>query len=148
MIQLILDTTGYNISLPESQKGGYNADLQPYSVDVEMITGRMVRELRGNVWVISYQYGYFDDKTKNNVLEAVKKGRNTPIKCGFLPPDSTKELKYSDFFVTSFTYPKFMWSRKVPGKFTDNEGQEISGNVPVPMWADFSLTLREVKPSD
>lgn len=139
MTQLILDTTGYNIVLPESLKNGYRVNLQPLSVDVEMVTGRMVRELRGNVWVISYQYGYFDDTTKNNLIAACKKGRMQPVTCGFLPPDSSGALKYSSFLVTEFSYPKFMWSRII----TDN------GNpLAVPMWGDFSLKLREVRPSD
>lgn len=136
MTQLILDVDGYNVTLPESKKGGYTAVRQPLSVDVEMVTGRMVRELRGNVWAVSYQYGWFDDETKNQVMSAIEKGRSEPINCGFLPPDSKGELTYSDFFVTSFTYPKFMWSR------SEEDG------TPIPMWADFSVELREVEPSD
>lgn len=136
MTQLILDTSGYNVELPESEKGGYTATRQPLSVDVEMVTGRMVRELRGDVWVLTYQYGWFDDATKNKVLAAIEKGRGEPITCGFLPPASAGELTYSEFFVTDFTYPKFMWSRS-----------ELDG-TPVPMWADFSVELREVNPSD
>lgn len=127
MTQLIMD----GVVLPESIKGGYTATRQALSVDVEMVTGRMVRELRGNVWVITYQYGYFDDTMKNAVLEAVEKGKRQAIRCGFLPPTSTEALTYSDFFVTDFTYPKFMWS--ADGK---------------PLWADFSVELREVQPSD
>lgn len=138
--QLILDTNGYNIILPESKKGAYTAARQALSVEVEMVTGRMVRELRGNVWVITYQYGFFDDETKNKVIAACEKGKTQAITCGFLPPESTEALSYSDFLVTSFTYPKFMWSRQSIG---------IDGEfVPVPLWADFSLKLREVKPSD
>lgn len=131
MIQLILDSSGYNIELPESIKGGYKAEKRPLSVDVDMVTGRMVRELRGNVWILSYQYGYFDPQTKNAVIAACEKGRGTPINCGFLPPDSEGVLAYSNFFVTGFTYPKFMW-----------------GSAGKPLWADFSVELREVKPSD
>lgn len=127
MVQIILD----GIALPESQRGGYIADRQPLSVDVEMITGRIVRELRGNVWVIKYQYGYFDDETKNRILTAVEKGRRQAIRCGFLPPDSTEALTYSNFLVTNFTYPEFMWS--ADGK---------------PLWANFEIELREVQPSD
>lgn len=139
MTQLILDTEEYNISLPESRKGGYTAELRPLSVDVKMVTGRMVRELRGNVWYITYQYGFFKDSEKNSVIAACRKGQGNAIRCGFLPPDSSSALTYSNFLVTSFTYPKFMWSRMV-----DNTGNI----VPVPMWGDFSLELREVKPSD
>lgn len=131
MTQLILDTLEYNISLPESKKGGYTATLQPLSVDVEMVTGRMVRELRGNVWVITYQYGFLDDAMKSKVLSAIEKGKRQSIQCGFLPPYSDDVLTYSDFIVTNFSYPIFMWS-------TDGK----------PLWADFSVELREVQPSD
>lgn len=74
MNQLVLDTTGTPVTLPESQKGGYIAELKPLSVDVEMVTGRIVRELRGNVWVLRYQYGYFTDQMRNSVLSACEKG--------------------------------------------------------------------------
>lgn len=127
MTQLILD----GIVLPESLKGGYSVSRQPLSVDVEMVTGRVVRELRGSVWVISYQYGYFDDETRKLVLAAVEKGRGQPLSCGFLAPGSDGALTYSDFFVTDASAPKFMWSA---------QGR--------PLWADFSVALREVKPGD
>lgn len=135
MTQLILDTDGLNVVLPESRKGGYLPDLVPLSVDVEMISGRLVRELRGDVWRIDYQYGYFADELKDRVIAACRKGRRQPIVCGFLSPDSAGELQYSRFLVTAFTHPKFFWSRPGPD------------GAPVPMWGDFSLTLREVKPS-
>lgn len=131
MTQLILDTTGYKVQLPESQKGGYTADEQPLSRSIEMISGRTVKEVRGNVWVISYQFGYFDGEMKNNVLAALKKGEKEPITCGFLPQESSEELSYGEFFVTSYTRPKFMWS---------NNGK--------PLWGDYRIELREVKPHD
>ncbi len=127
MIQLIID----GIELPESQKGGYTVAKEPLSRNVEMISGRMVRELRGNVWRINYQYGYFSDDLKNQVLAACEKGKMQPISCGFLPQESAEELIYSDFFVTSVTRPKFMWSANDK-----------------PMWGDFALELREVRPHD
>ena len=127
MTQLIID----GISLPESVKGGYTANEQPLSRSIEMISGRTVKEVRGDVWVISYQFGYFDDELKNNVLAALKKGEKEPITCGFLPQESEQELTYSEFFVTSYTRPKFMWS---------NDGK--------PLWGDYRIELREVKPHD
>lgn len=139
MTQLILDVGGANIELPESKKGGYTAIMTPLSEYVEMISGRMVAELRGNVWEVSYQYGYFDDAMKNKVLSVVEKGRTAPIQCAILTPDSLRELTYSSFFVTSFNYPKFMWSRDV-----DESGE----TRPMPLWGDFSLSLREVNPHD
>lgn len=139
MTQLILDVNGTPVYLPESIKGGYTAEKRPLSVDVEMVTGRMVRELRGSVWVIAYQYGYFTDEEKNKVIAACQKGQQQSIQCAFLTPTSGGALSYSSFLVTSFTYPKFMWSKRT----SMEEDAEI-----VPMWGDFSMELREVKPSD
>lgn len=141
MTQLILDTNGLNIVLPESKKNGYTANKQPLYVDVQMVTGRLVRELRGNVWVVSYQYGFFDDDTKNRLIEVCEKGQREPITCGFLPPKSVNELQYSEFLVTDFQTPKFMWSRHE----TSPDGKT---DVPVPVWVDFAVTLREVNPND
>lgn len=141
MTQLILDVGGYDLVLPESIKGGYLAERRPLFVDVEMVTGRMVRELRGTVWVVSYQFGFFGEEMKNNLISACEKGKRQPITCGFLPPESSGTLQYSDFFVTDFKRPKFMWSRQ-----QTNDATGVT--APVPMWADFSVSLREVKPSD
>lgn len=127
MTQLVID----GVVLPESKKKGYSADLIPLSVDVEMVSGRITRELRGNVWSIRYQYGYFSDDLKNQVLAACEKGKKTPIACGFLPQESAGALSFSEFFVTNLQRPVFMWS---------NDGK--------PMWADFSVELREVNPHD
>lgn len=135
MTQLILDADGAAVVLPESRKGGYTAELTPLSEDVEMITGRLVRELRGNVWVLAYQYGYFKPEMKKRVISACEKGRRQPILCSFLTPESGGELMDSRFFVTEFTYPKFYWSKNAYG-------------TRVPLWGDFSLTLREVRPGD
>lgn len=134
MTQLILDVGGYAVALPESQKNGYSVDEETLTQDLVMIPGNMVKEIRGDVWVISYQYGYFNDADKDRVISACKKGQKEPIICTFLVPDSNETLT-SNFFVTSFTRPKFMWSR--------NKDDEV-----VPLWGDFNLSLREVDPHD
>lgn len=140
MTQLILDAAGLAVQLPESKDGGYTAQKNTLSVDVQMISGRTVRERRGSVWVISYQYGFFDTEMKNKVIAACEKGQTGAITCGFLPQDADDgTLTYRDFFVTSFTRPKFMWSRA-----ETQDGKEVS----VPLWADFSVELREVTPHD
>lgn len=134
--QLILDIDGpAPLILPERRMGGYTAELNPLSVDVEMVTGRLVKELRGDVWEIKYQYGYFTEKMKNRVIEVCRRGRRKPITCEFLPPESTGERLVSRFWVMDFKQPKFYWSRP------DGDG------LPVPLWGDFSMALREVKPN-
>lgn len=127
MTQLILDMGGVAIALPESQKGGYRAWEEDLSVQIVMISGRMVTEIRGTVWRIDYQYGFFNDTDRTRVISACRKGRREPIICSFLPPEGG-EMVTSNFWVTSFSEPKFMWS-------TDKK----------PLWGDFSVELREVR---
>lgn len=135
MTQLILDINGPAIALPESIKGGYSAYEEDLSVHLQMIAGNMVAELSGKVWKVSYQYGYFSESQKNKVISSCRKGKREPILCSFLPPDSNS-LIVSNFFVTSLTEPKFQWSTKLSG----------GGDEPVPLWAGFSVELREVRP--
>lgn len=130
MNQLILDVGGYGVLLPESIKGGYTAYEEDLTVGLTMIPGNMVKEVRGSVWHVDYQYGYFKEEMKERVIAACRKGKKEPIICSFLPPNGT-ELITSEFFVASFSPPKFMWSR-------DKK----------PLWADFSVELREVEPHD
>lgn len=125
MTQLILN----GITLPESKKR-YRAWPEEGSVSVEMINRRLVKELRGDIWRVSYQYGYFSDAEKNALLAALELGRRQPISCTFLPPSSSTMLT-RPFWVTDIQYPTFMWSAE--------------GN---PLWADFAFELREVEPSD
>ena len=99
------------------------------AADVDM------RELRGTVWQVAYEYNYFKQAMKDRVLAASRKGLREPIWCDFLPPESEGELLSSRFWVMTFQEPKFYWSRGVNG-------------VSVPYWGGFSLTLREVKPND
>lgn len=135
MTQLILDSRGNPVVLPEASRERYSAALAPLSEDVEMISGRLVRELRGNVWQIAYEYNYFKQAMKDRVIAVCRKGMREPIWCDFLPPESGGELMSSRFWVMDFEEPKFYWSRDVRG-------------TPTPFWGGFSLTLREVKPND
>lgn len=136
MIQLIIDVDGAAISMPESKKGGYTIREETLSESLQMISGRTIREYRGKVWVASYQYGYFNDADMKRVVAACEKGMKQSITCCVLTHESS-ELVTSKFIVTSFERPKFMWSRIVTESGEEN---------PVPMWADFSVSLREVKP--
>lgn len=134
MTQLILDSGGASVVLPETRRESYVVDEEPLSQNLVMIAGNMVKELRGDVWVIDYQYGYFNDTDKDRVISACKKGSREPIVCNFLIPDENKMLT-STFFVTAYTRPRFYWSR-------DDKG------AAVPVWGGFTVSLREVDPHD
>jgi hypothetical protein len=139
LTQLILDTGGNSIVMPESRKGGYYPRKELLATEVQMISGRTVKEVRGEVWCISYQYGYFDNDTVAKVIESCEKGRKTPISCAFLPQEADGEMLLKTFFVTDYVRPKFQWSRIVRADGTANI---------IPVWADFSVELQEVEPSD
>ena len=130
MTQLILDTTENNFVLPETMRGAYNIREVDLGTNIEMISGRTVKEIRGRAWEISYQYGYFADMDKDIFISACKKGVGTPISCSFLVPENNSVLT-SEFWVASFTRPKFMWS---------SEGKAL--------WGDYTVNLREVRPHD
>ena len=136
MIQLILDVDGDAISMPESRNGGYTIKEETLSESIQMISGRTVREYRGKVWVITHQYGYMSESDMNKFISACEKGMKQSITCSFLVHGSS-ELKTSKFIVSTYNRPKFMWSRMEAG-----DGTEPA----IPLWADYSVTLREVKP--
>lgn len=133
MTQLILDTANGGLELPEVIKKAYRPWREDLGETVTMISGRMVKELRGHVWHVSYSRGWFDDATKDRVIEVCERGQETPIECEFLTP--TGDTQTGVFFVLDFSYPSFQWSR-------DDNGETV------PLWVDFAVELREVKPSD
>ena len=138
MTQLILDVEGEYLVLPESIKNGYTVREEPLTQSVDMISGRRTREYRGMVWVVSYQYGYLNDEDRLKFLNVCRNGSMSTITCNVLIP-KTNEMVTSTFLVTGYKSPKFMWSR-----IATEDGQEKA----VPMWGDYSIELREVKPHD
>lgn len=142
MTQLILD----GIELPESIKDTYKAWREDLGVELLMVSGRLTKEVKGTVWRVSYQHGYFDDATKDALIAACEKGRKEPITCGFLTQEGAGALEYSKFWVTDYTRPKFAWSTE-KSTVVNSENIEVV-SVPAPIWYDFSVELREVKPSD
>lgn len=133
MTQIILDSTGANIQLPESRKKNYTVTPVPLYSDVEMISGRLTREYRGTVYEVEYQYGYLEDALKNKIAEICEKGQKKPITCGILL--QTNEMIFSSFLITQYNPPQFVW------------GTDLKGNA-VPIWTDLSFTMREVRPHD
>ena len=136
MIQMILDVAEQAVALPESKNGGYTIKEETLSESIQMISGRTVREYRGKVRVGSYQSGYFNHSDMQRIIAACEKGTKQSTLCSVLT-HANADLITTNFIVTSFERPKFMWSRIVT-----ESGEEKS----VPMWADFSVSLREVKP--
>ncbi len=124
MIQLILNGT----ILPETSKNKYRCYPSELSQKIDMISGRRVSEVRGNVQVIEWSYDYMGLELCNTVLGILRSGK--PISVGYLP-DTGTELVTSDFWVESLTPPTFAFSKNG-----------------TPYWHNITFKLREVKPHD
>ena len=136
MTQLILDIGGESLVMPESQKNGNTVHEELLAQSIDMISGRRVREYRGMVWTVAYQYGYLSDEDRIKFLNICRKGTISTIDCNILIP-STDEMVTSTCMVTSYREPKFAW-----GRIIMEDGQAKT----VPLWGDYSIELREVKP--
>lgn len=124
MTQLIIN----GIVLPETSGGKYKCYEGTLSDQIEMISGRVVTEVRGHVQYIEYSYDYMGNELVRQLLSALRAGTALTVK--YLP-DSGDDMKTSTFICEDLTPPVFAFSRS--GK---------------PYWHDITFTLREVRPHD
>lgn len=116
-----------DILLPEPDIDGYHAYEDVLKVQLTMISGRMVEEVRGVVWRVDYTSGAMVDSTRRLALAALRSQR--PVTAVFLPDNGT-ELISSAFLVESLTPPVLA--------FVDDDG--------TPVWTGLAFSLREVRP--
>lgn len=125
MTQLILNNSIY---LPQTSWDKYRCYPSQLGTQVDMISGRRVFEIRGNVWIIEYEYDYMGNDLMRQVNAVLRSGKSFPV--AFLPDDSNT-MSTSTFLTQDFPMPSFAFSR--------------NGN---PYWHNVSFTLREVRPHD
>lgn len=124
MTQLIIN----GILLPETSRDKYQCYPGELSVNVEMISGRTVREVRGHVQYIVWSYDYMGNELWRQLAQVLR--GNTSITVAYLPDDAD-ELVSGEFLVESITQPTFAFSRGGVG-----------------LWHNVGFTLREVRPHD
>lgn len=122
MTQIILDT----IYLPQTSRNKYRCYEANLSQQLEMISGRVVEELRGKVYVAEYAYDYMGNDMMRQVLAVLRRGG--PFNA-FVLPDDQDVLVPGRFICTALSNPTFAFSRN---------GQ--------PYWHNFSFTIREEAP--
>jgi len=125
MDQIILEG---GIVLPETSRDKYSCYEEDLSVQVQMITGRVVLESRGTVWRVNYSYDYMGNDLMRQVLAVLRSGR--PFLATVLPDKSDQPVT-SSFILTQLSQPTFAFSRG--GK---------------PYWHNFAFSLREEEPHD
>lgn len=124
MTQLIIN----GILLPETSRDKYQCYPGELSVNVEMISGRTVREVRGHVQYIVWSYDYMGNELWRQLAQVLRS--NTSITVAYLPDDGD-ELVSGEFLVESITQPTFAFSRGGVG-----------------LWHNVGFTLQEVRPHD
>lgn len=122
MTQLILD----GVYMPQRSNGAYACWEAELSQQVEMVSGRVVKEHRGKVWRARAAYDVLDDKTYRAALEVLRRGFSFPAN---VLPDNGGDMVSSTFLVEALTPASF--------GFTDN-GK--------PIWQGLAFQIREVKP--
>ena len=124
MVQLIIDGN----YMPEIDKNRYICAPKLLTEQIQMISGRVVQEVRGTVQTISAQYNYIDTALLRGVMAVLRSGK--PFLVTYLPDDSDT-MQAGEFIVESMTNPTFSFS---------------AGGVPY--WTGLAFTLREVAPHD
>lgn len=112
--------------MPQTSNDKYKSYPAKLTEQVEMVSGRLVTEIRGTVQTIEYAYDYMPDAQYKALLAALR--ANPPITVTYLPDDG-EDMKTSDFIVTSYPTPTFAFAK----------GDK-------PYWHGISFALREVKP--
>lgn len=124
MTQLIID----GLVLPETNHDNYSCYPALLSQEIEMISGRIVREVRGMVQMISYSYDFMGNDTLRALNRVIRSGKAFPVT--YLPDDSD-EMRSGVFITREQSNPTFFFAH----------GDQ-------PYWRNVSFLLREVEPHD
>jgi len=124
MTQLIIDGN----YMPEVSKNNYQCFPAQLGTQVEMVSGRLVTELRGNVQMITTAYSYITPELCRAVMAVLRSGKSFPVT--YLPDDSDT-MKTGRFVTQNLTSPSFAFS--------------AGGTA---YWTGLAFTLREVSPHD
>lgn len=120
-----------SVTLPEQDNDQYAAWEDVLTTSVEMISGRVVQEVRGRgdrykVWRARIAFDYLEDEVFQAVYPMLKSGK--AFSAFVLPPNGT-ELVGGSFLVESLTDPSFAF---------DDGGEAV--------WRGLAFQIREVSP--
>lgn len=120
--QLIIN----GLVLPVTSRDKYSCYEEDLGSQLEMVSGRMVTELRGKVQRITWSYDYLPDEIVRPLLATLRSGGSFPVQ--YLP-DTADQLGSGQFLKTALTNPTFAFGR--------------GGKA---YWHNIAFSLREVSP--
>ncbi|MBU5627703.1 hypothetical protein KQI82_12365 [Oscillibacter sp. MSJ-2] len=116
------------VRLPQTSHDNYKCYPSQLGKQIEMISGRIVTEVRGTVQIIEYSYDKMPDEIYTALLAVLRSKQAFPVV--YLPDDSDVMMS-SQFICTAFPTPTFAF--------------DVSGKA---VWHNTAFTLREVAPHD
>ena len=127
MTQMIID----GIYLPVSSGDRFACWEEELSTTVEMISGRLVREVRNQggrfkVWRARNSFDYLDPDVYRPLLQVLRSGK---VFTAVVLPDDGGEMVSGSFMVTSLS----------PATFAFRDGGEA-------VWRGLAFEIREVEP--
>lgn len=122
MTQLIIN----GITLPETTPDRYSAHPDTLKLQTEMISGRIVTEKRGTVWVVSYSYDWLPNSIW--IPLAANLRDSTPMPVVFLP-DNGDEMITDNMVTIELTNPTYAFAR-----------------YSQPYWHNLAFSLRSERP--
>lgn len=118
-----------NILIPDMEQDSLTIYEQPLDQTLRMISGRMVIEERGRIWVIKANFEDIDPDLFRRMTASLRS--NWIHNIAFLPPDGGKEVIASRFVLTQQPAPALRsWQDEYPA------------------WASLSYTFEEEEPHD
>lgn len=125
--QIILGNPG--IYLPEVSHDRYSCWEDPQVVEVDMISGRRVQEVRsGKLWWARYEFDSLGTDLLRKVLAILRSG--APFDAAVLP-DNSDTMVASRFVLEELTQPTYAFSLRGKG-----------------LWHNIGFTIREEVPHD
>lgn len=124
MTQLVIG----GVALPETSRDKYSCYEELFTKSVEMISGRIVQEVRGKVWIATYSYDYMGNEKLRQVLAVLRSGQSFQAQ---ILPDNADTVITINAICTDLTPPTYAFSRDGVG-----------------LWHNLAFSIREVSPHD
>lgn len=132
--QLVFGEGADSVALPCTSNDKYESYPEEIGSKLEMISGRVVWEVRGKVQKIRYSYDAMDNTTWRKIARYLRSSQAFIVQ--YLPDDGDN-MRTGMFICDSLTSPKLAF-----------QAVDSDGNIRMNFWHGLEFTLREVSPHD
>ena len=131
---------GYDMALPYTSKDNYSCYTEEVSTKAEMLSGRIVKDIRGRATIIKYKYDYMPPKIMYNLLFLLRS--KLPFYVYYRPDDDPDNLYLNEFVCESVSVPKYAFA----SSRYERDVWQYDKTFMEPKWHGIEFTLRQVEP--